>query len=404
MAYKKDNKGRVLKPGFTQRKDGRYCYRYREDGKTISIYDKNLKDLEAKAEKIKDDKKAKINHKEAKKTLNYWFDERMELRRGCIRESTRMNYIYYYDRFVRDSLGNEKIEDILVSDIKKHYKKLPIKFGTLKIVHNCIKQAFKAAIESRAVREDPTNMDLKDLDSKNTKNKKAEKYALSLEERTAFLGWTEKSPDYCVYVPMFKVLIGTGLRIGEALALTWSDIDLKNNVIYVNKTLTYKVWEDGRAAFRIHPPKTEAGERKVHIISDVREVFLELKKERLSRGMCKDIIDGCKDFVFVNSQKHVYMSTNINKVIVKIIKWYNEEETESAKREDRAPLLLPHFSVHNFRHTYATVVCMTEENPKKAQELLGHKNYRTTMDIYAKVTKEGMEETYKKLDANFRIG
>ncbi len=401
MAYKKDNKGRVLKPGFTQRKDGRYCYRYREDGKTISIYDKNLKDLEAKAEKVKEDKKAKIKSGEAKKTLNYWFNYKMEERRGSIRESTRMNYIYYYNRFVRDSIGNEKIEDVLMADIKRLYKRLPIRFGTLKIVHSCLRQAFEAAIESKAIREDPTKIKLVDF---NTEEEKEEKHALTQEEQAAFLGWARRSPDYCVYVPLFVVLLGTGLRIGEALALTWSDVDLKNNIINVNKTLTYKVMEDGKADFRINPPKTKAGKRDVPIFSDVREVLLELKKERLIKGMSESVIDGHKDFVFMNSNKRVYMSTNINKVIVKIVKWYNEEETENAKKENRVPMLLPHFSVHNFRHTFATFLCMNETNLKKIQKIMGHSSIQITMDVYAKVNKEEMEETYKNLDAKFRIG
>ena len=403
MAYKKDNKGRVLKPGFTQRKDGRYCYRYREDGKTISIYDKNLKDLEAKAEKIKDDKKAKIKPGEAKKTLNYWFDESIENRRNEIRESTRMNYLYYYNKFVRDSLGKEKMEDILKTDIKNFYKMLykSIQLGTIKIIHNCIRQAFETAIESHAIRENPTQIKWKEI---GISSYTEEKIALSTEEQEAFVGWARKSPDYCVYVPLFVVLLGTGLRIGEALALTWDDIDLKNGVIHVNKTLSYRVWENGASAFKIHPAKTKAGKRDIPILTEVRKVLLDLKKERLSKGMCVNIIDGYKDFVFMNSNKRVYMASNINKVINKIIRWCNKEESEKAKEEGREPFQIRHFSVHNFRHTFATFLCMNETNLKMIQYIMGHSSIKITMDIYAKVTEEKKVESFQGLDAKFKIG
>lgn len=317
-----------------------------------------------------------------------------------------MNYTYLYDRFVRYDLGERKLANIRQSDIKNLYNELldgTLVYGTLKILHNALHPAFEEAVTDLFIRINPTNGAMKAV-AKTHETKQAKKFAMTQEEQAAFLGWARKSPDYCVYVPMFVTFLGTGLRVGELLGLTWDDIDLRNGVIHVNKTLTYKVWEDGKAAFRIHPTKTDAGERTIPILTEVRNALLEQKKERLRCGMCETVIDGYKDFVFPNSRNHVHKPNTINRVIDSIIKWANKEEEENAKAEGREPMLIRHFSVHCFRHTFATFLCRHESNLKTIQEIMGHSSIKVTMDVYAEATEEAKTETFKNLDAKFKIG
>lgn len=408
MAEKrKDNRGKkVLEKGYSQYKDGLYCYRYRLDGKTKAIYDRDLDKLKRKVAKINKDMEDGINFSAAEKmTLNAMFDKYIAGKKR-IRESTRMNYIYFYNRFVREGIGEKKLAKIRFSDMQNLYNDLledTLSIGTLKILHNALHPTFDLAVRDQIIRTNPAEGLLREI-ANTHETKQEKKFALTQEEQEAFLGWAKKSPDYCVYVPLFVVLLGTGLRIGEALALTWDDIDLKNGVIRVNKTLSYRVWENGTSAFKIHPAKTKAGKRDIPILTEVRKVLLDLKKERLSKGMCVNVIDGYKDFVFMNSNKRVYLASNINKVINKIIRWYNKEESEKAKEEGREPFQIRHFSVHNFRHTFATFLCMNETNLKTIQEIMGHSSIRVTMDIYASATEEAKTETFKNLDAKFKIG
>lgn len=92
----------------------------------------------------------------------------------------------------------------------------------------------------------------------------------------------------------------------------------------------------------------------------------------------------------------------LNRAIERISRDYNAQETELAAKEDREPLLLPHFSVHNLRHTFCTRLFEVEPDCKFIQQVMGHADISTTMDIYTHITQEKMNSTVqsisKKLD------
>ena len=68
-----------------------------------------------------------------------------------------------------------------------------------------------------------------------------------------------------------------------------------------------------------------------------------------------------------------------------------------SEKEKREPLLIPYFSCHNLRHTFATRFCENETNLKVIQEIMGHKNISTTMDVYAEATEEAKEKSFNNL-------
>ena len=78
-------------------------------------------------------------------------------------------------------------------------------------------------------------------------------------------------------------------------------------------------------------------------------------------------------------------------------------ESESAKKEKRQPELLPHFTVHNLRHTFCTRFCENETNLKVIQEIMGHADISTTMDIYNEATKEKKKESFANLEGKVKI-
>lgn len=78
----------------------------------------------------------------------------------------------------------------------------------------------------------------------------------------------------------------------------------------------------------------------------------------------------------------------MNQAIRRITEHYNDEELLKAAKEKREPVLLPHFSCHHLRHTFATRLCEAESNLKVIQSVMGHRNIETTMDIYAEATDE----------------
>ena len=88
---------------------------------------------------------------------------------------------------------------------------------------------------------------------------------------------------------------------------------------------------------------------------------------------------------------------SVNGAIKRIVETYNAEEQLEAKREKREPELLPDFSCHVLRHTFATRLCETETNLKVIQSIMGHKNIQTTMDIYVECTRQKKEESFDNL-------
>ena len=76
---------------------------------------------------------------------------------------------------------------------------------------------------------------------------------------------------------------------------------------------------------------------------------------------------------------------------------------ELAEKKHREPLIIPHFSCHNLRHTFATRYCENESNIKVIQEILGHKDIATTMDVYAEATKDAKKKSFTDLDGKIKI-
>lgn len=118
---------------------------------------------------------------------------------------------------------------------------------------------------------------------------------------------------------------------------------------------------------------------------------------------CKATVDGYTDFIFLNRDGRPHNPQTINRTIARITLAYNEEELERADKQNRKPLLIPHFSCHNLRHTFATRYCENETNLKVIQEILGHKDIKTTMDVYAEATQDAKVQSFANLSGKIRI-
>ena len=108
-------------------------------------------------------------------------------------------------------------------------------------------------------------------------------------------------------------------------------------------------------------------------------------------------------FIFINRDGNVHNPHAINRAIERIRISCNAEEAERAKAEKREAIQIPHFSVHNLRHTFCTRFCENETNIKVIQEIMGHSDISTTMNIYAEATEAKKKDTINCLDNNYRI-
>jgi len=189
------------------------------------------------------------------------------------------------------------------------------------------------------------------------------------------------------WYPVFYVMANTGMRVGEITGLRWSDIDLKKGIIRVNHTLVYYNHRDEKGCyFSINTPKTKAGEREIPMTEGVKQAFL-MEREFQSQAeiSSKSRVDGYDDFIFVNRYGDVQNQGNLNKALRRMMRDCNDEILEKYGA-DSDPVLLPQFSCHILRHTFATRLCESGANLKFIQSILGHADVSTTMNIYVDVT------------------
>lgn len=421
MAERRDTKNRLLGKGEYQKSDGRYMYRYVDSkGNKRFVYswtltqtdrppkgkhsEKCLRELE---KEIAKDLQDEIDSFKAKKmTLNAFYEDYIEQKQE-LKTSTRTNYKYMYKKYVWDSIGRRKLPEIKYSDIKKFYNHLIREVGfkpnSMETIHTILHPIFATAVRDGYIRVNPTDGVMAEI-KKSNDWEKPKRHALSVSEQEAFVEFTKSHSVYSHWLPLFTVLLGTGCRVGEIVGLTWDDCDFKNGIININHSLIYRPDEyTGKSGFYISTPKTKAGGREIPMFEAVRKALLNERMRQMREGFNQTVIDGYSGFIFSNRFNGVLSPHNINRAIERITRDYNVEESELAARQNREPLLLPHFSVHNLRHTFCTRMCENESNIKVIQEIMGHSDISTTMDVYNEATRDKKKASFAGLEGKMKI-
>ena len=409
MQRRKDPKGRVLKEGESYRKtDGLYMYRWTtEDKKRHTTYAATLEELRQKEEKIFHDSRDGIRTGESNIILNDVFDMWKKDKVG-LKQTTLGNYIYMYEHFVKDTFGMRKLQKIRKSDVRRYYNNLlntkKMSVSTLDNIHTVLHQVFKVAVEDGYIRMNPSDDVLGEV--KRVHNVDIPKrHALTIPQQEAFIKYLSESETFNHWLPLFTFFLGTGCRVSEVTGLRWEDIHMKENYVEINHNMVYYQRDQGRCYFSVTTPKTKAGCRIIPLLPEVKQALLNEKKYQLKNGIkCIASIDGYTNFIFLNRYGNPHNPQTINRTIKRISLAYNEQELEMAEKEKREPILLPHFSCHNLRHTFATRYCENETNLKVIQEILGHKDIATTMDVYAEATKEAKVKSFENLQGKMTIG
>lgn len=187
--------------------------------------------------------------------------------------------------------------------------------------------------------------------------KKGTREALSEQERQAILSTTKEE------FQLGFIILFTGCRLGEALALQYKDIDFKNNVIHITKSVGFH----GNQPF-INPPKTRTSVRTVPLLPQLKQRLKELKLK--------------PDDYLVSGEKP----------LTKSILYRRWEKFCKDKNID--------IDRHSIRHQYATTLYEAGIDAKSAQELLGHAQIATTMDIYTHISESKQKQDYIRL-ANY---
>ena len=417
---RRDNKGRVLRGGEAQLPDGRYRFRYTDSsGQRRCVYSWKLVDTD----KLKEGQKGSQSLRDKEKRilrdiddgirtydaenilLDDLFHQFMDIRKD-LRESTRCCYTDIYNKHIRPAIGKKAVGKINSTDIQRLYQTM-VKDGgvsptTAQKAHSIIYQLLESAVLDNVLRANPSENAFRNF-RRNTKVSSESREPLTVEQQNAFINYIYASRRYKRLSNLFTVLLGTGMRIGEALGLRWRDCDFENGIIMVTHTITYKKCEDGSYHYRVSPPKTSAGNREIPMFDEVKDALLRERNKGGSRKRKQFSVDGYTDFVFLNNSGQVYTQSFIYDSLQGIVASYNREEMSRALEEGRSPNYLPKISAHILRHTFCTRMCENDVNIKVLQDVMGHRNIRTTMEVYAKSTRDKKVEEMRSLEGAFKI-
>lgn len=407
---RKDNRGRALRKGESQRTDNTYVYTYTDPFKKRRfVYAKDLQTLREKQDKLKKEQLDGLDtYLAGNATLNFVFDRYMSTKYD-LRKTTKSNYLYMYNHFVREGFGERLIAELKYSDVKYFYLYLlndkGLQANTVDTIHTILHPTFQLAVRDDIIRKNPSDGVMAEIKRKAGKNKGV-RHALTIEQQRAFLNYIANEPVFSHWLPLFTVLLGTGCRIGEIIGLRWQDVDYENRIININHSVVYYAVAGAptkKSVFQVSLPKTDAGIRDVPMMDEVYEALQQEYEYQRDNGFNSTIIDGMTGFIFCNRFGNVHNPQTVNRTIKRILENYNAEEMVNAKKERRQPVILPHFSCHHLRHTFCTRLCENESNLKVIQAVMGHANIETTMDIYAEATAEKKKEAIESLSKNMKL-
>ena len=391
MANRKDSKNRVLRNGETERKDGRYMYRYtdKKTGQRKTVYARDLPELREKEKSVLSDVEDNIRTGGNVKslTVNDLFRHYLEIKE--ISDSTKVNYRSTWKNNVEDSIGRYKVVQVLPSDIKKLYSGLSQKGfakSSIKHIHNLLHPVLEMAVDDDIIRRNPVKSVWGDYG-----REPEEKKALTAAQQKQLMEFVKSDTTYDAYCPMLTVMLGTGVRCGELVGLTWDDVDMGKKEIHIRRTLVYKDYGDG---LRLHvsTPKTKSGIRTIPMSDSVYNAFARQKELNSLLGKDRNVfeVEGLQDFVFITRNGRPLLMNSVNKVLANIVKAVNAQEQEER---------FPDISAHTMRHTFCTRMANAGMNPKALQYIMGHANIVMTLNYYAHATFNSAQAEMERLEA-----
>ena len=393
---RRDNKGRILHTGESQRTDGKYLYKYVDAfGNTKYVYAWRLTptdvtpkgkrhdiSLREKEEQIKKDLLDGIDSTGKKMTLCQLY-AKQNAQRANVKKSTQKQREQLMRLLKEDKLGARSIDTIKPSDAKEwalRMKEKGFSYNTINNHKRSLKASFYIAIQDDYVRKNPFDFKLNEVIEDDTKGK----VALTEEQEQALLSFIKIDNVYHKFYDDVLILLKTGLRISELCGLTVKDIDFKNEIVHIDHQLL-KSKEQG---YYIETPKTKSGIRRVPLSEETIKAFQRVIKSRPKTKPTQ--VDGHSDFVFINHKGKPKVAIDYSTLFVRMVKKYNKHHKDNP---------LPHITPHILRHTFCTKMAHRNINPKDLQYIMGHSNISITMDWYAHSSIESAKTEIKRLIA-----
>ena len=376
----KDRNGKELGKGLRQRPDGLYQARFTSKrGRRLNKTFLDIKDAERWLADSKYEDAHDILYSAEDVSFKDWSELYVERKKNIVRESTVFNYTNQI-KIMNKVIGSMKLstikpihcEEVMLWMGKKGYCR-----KTMFRVKTLMKSIFQSAVENDKMAKNPVTKSVVGMIPKHDPPEKANKRTkyLTVEDQKSYMRLFTVGGYY-----HFLFVLQTGLRMGEMMGLKWSDIDIENRTLHVQRTI---FWRKGMMAET--PPKSEAGDR---IIPLTAEAVRLLNLQRMKNESFTFIQPEFKDRVFLS----------------KVGKPITDESYSVALANMSEMHDLPYISMHSLRHTFATRCIEGGMNPKILQGIMGHSTINMTMDLYVHVTEDEKRKQIDLVENSLKLG
>jgi len=369
-----------LAAGIRQRKDGKYEARFTVSGKRYSVYGNTVKECREKESDTREKIKKGVYIDKQKITFGQYYQEWKTAREGTVKEATAYSIESQYRINLEPAFGKRKLVDIEKREVVKFQQELSEKYkaSTVNLVLVNLKSIMNSAVVDGILERSPA-AGVKPVKDNGEPASKTYHRALTQEEQGLFMKYAEKEWLY----ELLAFLLCTGLRVGEAAALTWSDIDYVKNVIHVTKTVSKS--KDGHGM--VGSPKSRAGIREIPLNDSIKRILKSQKeKQRLFYGNV------------ISLSHHVFTGQNSTRVYDSTANTTVKRVLEKMKSDG---VRIEHFTVHAFRDTFATRYIEQGGSPQVLKTILGHSSLSMTMDLYSHVMPNTRQEEMNNIKIAF---
>ena len=365
-------------PGL-RAKNGRLEYRFTYQGKTYSvsgdysIAGANDCIIKAEEKKRKIDEGSYVQNRDI--TFKRYCEEWLKMHEGTVKPITINNYRK------KLNLANKYIGDVKVRSLERRQiiearKKIAEDHmtSTANSIVVSVKMVLNSAVDDKIISSNPTESikSLKRTEQKITENSHR---ALSDNEIKLFFKYAEQYSFLC---NLYKFLLHTGMRCGEATSLYWSDIDYKEDVIHIRKSMSRD--EEDKAIIS-DSPKNTSSYRDIPLTEDLKAI-LKAQKELLSQSFGNVI----NPLIFVGQRGKMQSTATVDSNIRYVLSMIANDNNN-----------LEPFSVHSFRDSYATIAVRNGVPLLTVAKILGHANLNMLSQIYAQINNEDKKQAAEKI-------
>ena len=392
---RRDNKGRKLFNGESQRKDGKYEYKYQDAwGKRKTVYSWKLTPTDRVPAGKRDDISLREKIKQIQKDLNSNITpdggnftvlelvEKYISQKTGVRHNTRSNYNFVVNVIKKEAFGQKRIDKIKVSDAKEWLIKMQQidgrGYSSIHTIRGVVRPAFQMAVDDDLLVKNPFEFQLNTV----VVNDSVTREAITRQQERDFLEFVENDKHFCKYYDGIYILFKTGLRISEFVGLTKKNLDFENNRIIVD----HQFQRTRDMKYIIEDTKTESGERMVPMTPEVKEAFQRIIANRKNPKV-EPMVDGYSGFLYLDKNGRPMVALHWEKYIQHIREKYNKIYR----------IQMPKVTPHVCRHTFCSNMAKSGMNPKTLQYIMGHSDISVTLNTYTHLNYDDAEEEMQKV-------